>query len=84
MIEELSPVYDNVSIEEWADKIHQIKTQELKEVVAKKQAEFDACVEIISPPNHTTLDTALDGLSCGLDLFVLKSKLDILLKHGRK
>jgi hypothetical protein len=84
MTEDLSPIYEQVSIEDWADNIYKIKVEELRKIVEQKQKEFDAYVAICTPVNHATLKTAFDGLTTGLDLIVLKFKLAELLKHGRK
>ena len=84
MTEEVSPIYDNVSIESWADNIYKMKVEELRKIVEQKKKEFDAYVAICTPVNHTTLQTAFDGLNVGLDLILLKWKLVGLLEHGRK
>jgi NifB/MoaA-like Fe-S oxidoreductase len=84
MTEEVSSVYENVSIESWADSIYKIKVEELRKIVEQKQKEFDAYVAICTPANHNTLQTAFNGLDAGLDLIVLKFKYAGLLKHGRK
>lgn len=84
MTEDLTPIYEDVSIEDWADKIYKTKVEELTKIVEQKKKEFDAYVEIISSPNRPSINTALEGLAVGVDMLALKFKLAGLLKHGRK
>ena len=84
MIEEISPITDNISIEDWADKIHEIKTNELAELVAKKEAEFKPYLEAATVNSFKDVATALEGLLVGVEMINLKVKLKILKEHGRK
>lgn len=80
MTEELSPIYEQVSIEEWADNIHKMKIEELRDIVAEKKKKFDYYKGL----GHKTLADNCDGLVVGSDLIILQLKLNMLLRHGRK
>jgi len=82
--EELSSTYENVSIETWADNIHQIKVRELQELINKKKEEFNVYTELVKTSNSENIITAFDGLHVGLQLLNLQYKLEILKTHCRK
>jgi hypothetical protein len=73
MTEDLSPVYDDVQIREWANNIRTIKINELRALIKKKQRDLKdyTCVEG-HPSNRRA--TILDEIS------KLKKKLNIITK----
>ena len=84
MTEELSPIYDNVSIEDWADRIHEIKTQELQVLLDKKKKKFEPYANAAKVNSFSDVNKALDGIVIGIDMLKLTFKLRVLKKHGRK
>ena len=84
MTEELSPVYDNVSIEDWADRIHEMKTQELRVLLEQKKKEFEPYANAAKVNSFQDVNTGLDGILVGIEMLNLTFKLKVLQKHGRK
>ena len=84
MTEELSPIYDNVSIEDWADSIHHIKIRELADLLDKKKAEFEPYANAAKVNSFSDVNTGLDGILIGINMLELTFKLKVLQRHGRK
>jgi hypothetical protein len=84
MTEEVSPIYEQVSIEDWADRIHQNKIQELQVLLDKKKAEFEPYTRQAKVNSFSDVNEALEGLVVGIDMLKLTFKLKSLQKHGRK
>ena len=84
MTEEISSIYDNVSIEEWADRIHENKIQELQELLNRKKKEFEPYTEQAKVNFYGNVHEALEGLAVGLDMLNLTFKLKALQAHRRK
>lgn len=84
MTEELSPIYENISIEDWADRIHETKTKELAVLLEKKKAEFEPYAKAAKINSLHDVTKGLEGIVIGIDMLKLTFQLKMLQKHGRK
>jgi hypothetical protein len=77
-MEETSPIYENVSIPEWANNIRQIKIRELQQVIADKQKEYNRLTVEEGTDDWTTYEIILQSILLAVDIIRLTRKLEIL------
>ena len=79
-MEDVSPIYDNISIRDWADDLHHIKTRELEDHMKDKSDELKTLnVQARMEPMNNELRTNI--LAKLFEFFILQKRRSVLKNH---